>query len=144
LAVLLGVREIRTFFAVDHPIPGWLIALALIALTALVKSKLNHPATHIIKNIKEWPAIVLDCFSRLPAPIIPGTVLFGEVLIFFRRPLFSSTVGIPFDMEGYHLPLASFIAKSLRNAEFPLWDPYSYCGVPIYANLQAQLFYPPA
>ena len=35
------------------------------------------------------------------------------------------------------------MARSLRAGELPLWDPYSYCGFPIYANLTAQLFYPP-
>lgn len=37
-----------------------------------------------------------------------------------------------------------FIAACLRRGELPLWDPYSYCGVPFYANIQAQLFYLPA
>ena len=25
----------------------------------------------------------------------------------------------------------------------PLWDPYTYCGTPLFANIQAALFYPP-
>jgi hypothetical protein len=76
--------------------------------------------------------------------LIPFFVLFVETLIFYRTILFSKGFGIPFDLEGYHQPLAGFIAASLRSRQLPLWDPYSYCGVPMYANLQAQLFYPPA
>ena len=70
--------------------------------------------------------------------------LFVEVIVFYSNVLFSRTNGIPFDIDGYHQPLAGFIAASLRRGELPLWNPYTYCGVPFYANVQAQLFYPPA
>jgi hypothetical protein len=70
-------------------------------------------------------------------------VLLAEILIFYRKIIFSSHFVIPWDFRYYHLPLASFIASSLRNGQFPLWDPYTYCGVPFFANIQAQVFYPP-
>jgi hypothetical protein len=31
----------------------------------------------------------------------------------------------------------------MARGELPLWNPYIYCGIPIYANLTTQLFYPP-
>ena len=140
VAFLIGLREVRTFVSVNHSVPGWVIALAFVALAALG----NRAFPSWISRVKAAPAYLWGRLCAIPLSVLPGTVLFGEVLIFFRRPLFSSTVKIPFDLEGYHLPIASFIAKSLRNGEFPFWDPYSYCGAPIYANLQAQIFYPPA
>jgi hypothetical protein len=70
-------------------------------------------------------------------------VLLAEILIFYRKIIFSSHFVIPWDFRYYHLPLASFIASSFRNGQFPLWDPYTYCGVPFFANIQAQVFYPP-
>jgi hypothetical protein len=70
-------------------------------------------------------------------------VLLVEILIFYRKIVFSSHFVIPWDFRYYHLPLASFIATSFRNGQFPLWDPYTYCGVPFFANFQAQVFYPP-
>ena len=73
----------------------------------------------------------------------PYLVLFAEVLTFWRSVLFSGRFAIPWDLQGYHQPLAWFVARSLARWELPLWNPYSYCGVPIYANLTAQLFYPP-
>jgi hypothetical protein len=76
--------------------------------------------------------------------LLPLVILLVETLIFYRQILFSKNFGIPFDLEGYHQPLADFIAASLRNGHLPLWNPYTYCGVPLYANPQAQLFYPPA
>ncbi|MEK7405744.1 MAG: YfhO family protein [Acidobacteriota bacterium] len=74
----------------------------------------------------------------------PFAVLLAEVLLFYRRVLFSSAYGIPWDLREYHRPLAEFMARCLRNGELPLWDPYTYCGFPFYANVQAQVFYPPA
>jgi len=71
-------------------------------------------------------------------------VLLGGVLAFFRRVLLSRNYIIPFDLPGYHLPLTHYAARSLGAGELPLWDPYTYCGLPFYANLQAQVFYPPA
>lgn len=47
------------------------------------------------------------------------------------------------DIEGYHYPLLTFAHKSLREGRFPLWDPSIYCGVPLAANIQSGLFYPP-
>jgi len=75
---------------------------------------------------------------------LPYLMLLAEVLVFWRRVLFSPRNLIPWDLPGYHLPLATFIARSLGNGELPLWDPYTYCGFPFFANVQTQLFYPPA
>lgn len=57
--------------------------------------------------------------------------------------LFQPGYGIPWDIRGYHLPIAWFLAESFRAGELPLWDPSVYCGRPLYANLTTQLFYPP-
>ena len=69
--------------------------------------------------------------------------LLAEVLAFHRQVLFQHGALFPWDFRGVHLPLATFIAGSLRRGEMPLWEPYTYCGVPIFANIQAAIFYPP-
>jgi len=76
--------------------------------------------------------------------VLPYAVLFLEVLLFHRRVLFYLKWSIPFDIRGYHLPLAFQAAESLGAGKLPLWDPYTYCGFPFYANINTQLFYPPA
>lgn len=75
--------------------------------------------------------------------VLPFAALLAEVLIFYRKVLFSSHWGVPWDFRTFHLSLAGFIARSLQRGEFPLWDPYTYSGMPLYANLQAQAYYPP-
>ena len=73
----------------------------------------------------------------------PLLVLLAEVLAFFRHILFYGHYAIPWDFRYYHFSLASFVARSFERGELPLWDPYTYCGMPIYADLTTQLFYPP-
>ena len=76
--------------------------------------------------------------------IIPFAALLTEVLLFYRQVLFQpGKYAIPWDLQSYHLPLAEFMAKSFRQGYFPLWDPFTYCGWPVYAELTTQLFYPP-
>ncbi len=67
-----------------------------------------------------------------------------EAAIFHWRVLFVPGYLFPWDFRTVHLPLATFLADSLRAGQFPLWDPYTYCGNPIFANIQAATFYPPA
>jgi hypothetical protein len=69
--------------------------------------------------------------------------LLAEVAVFHRHVLFQRGYLFPWDFRGVHLPLATFIAASLRRGEMPLWEPYTYCGYPIFANIQAAIFYPP-
>jgi len=51
-------------------------------------------------------------------------------------------VHIPYDLNGFHYPLADYAFQSLRQGRFPLWDPTIYCGMSLVSNIQAALFYP--
>jgi hypothetical protein len=81
--------------------------------------------------LPEW------CFSAV-APLL----LVLQPLVFFHSALFNPKSHIPFDIQVFHLPLLTYIARCVRQGIFPFWDPYPYCGVPIHADIQAQLFYP--
>ncbi len=76
--------------------------------------------------------------------VFPYVLLLAEVLAFYAPVLFTGEYVIPYDLRGYHLGPATLAARTLQAAELPLWDPYTYCGFPVYANPQVQLFYPPA
>jgi len=52
-------------------------------------------------------------------------------------------VHIPFDLQGFHYPLADYAFQRLHQGHFPLWDSTIYCGMSFVANIQAALFYPP-
>ncbi len=82
--------------------------------------------------------------AALKASLWPYAILLVEALAFFRKILFQpGEFVIPWDLRYYHMPLAEFMAKSFRQGHLPLWDPYTYCGWPVYAELTTQLFYPP-
>jgi hypothetical protein len=88
------------------------------------------------------PAKHLRRFLSRPAGA--AAVLAAQTLFFFRHSLFSLDWSFPWDFRGYHLPLFSAISHSLAQGQIPLWDPFTYCGSPLFANPQSQLFYLPA
>ncbi|MGD0295794.1 MAG: hypothetical protein ABSE86_01680 [Bryobacteraceae bacterium] len=55
----------------------------------------------------------------------------------------SNRVHIPYDLEGFHSPLADYAFQAIRHGRFPEWDPTIYCGLSFVGNIQAALFYPP-
>jgi hypothetical protein len=71
-------------------------------------------------------------------------LLVWQPVLFFWGVLINPTRHIPFDLEGFHLPQIAYVAQCLRQGIAPWWDPYQYCGAPIHADIQAQVFYPPA
>lgn len=83
-------------------------------------------------------------YAASPSRGVALALLVLQPVVFFRRVLINPDKHIPYDLLGFHTPLADFIAYALRQGEWPLWDPYPYCGYPIHADVQAQLFYPPA
>ena len=48
----------------------------------------------------------------------------------------------PWDFRYVQVPLISFLADQLRLGRLAIWDPFTYCGDPIFANIQASLFHP--
>ena len=76
---------------------------------------------------------------RLLAAAFVCTILFYvEYTDLWRK------VHIPYDIEGYHYSLSDAIFLSLKNHQLPLWDSWNYSGIPLAANIQAALFYPPS
>lgn len=74
--------------------------------------------------------------------LLPYLILLAEVVLFYRHVLFFGHV-IPWDLGGFFLPHANAYADALHGGELPLWDPYTYCGRPLQANIQVGVFYPP-
>lgn len=57
--------------------------------------------------------------------------LFGARFIFTER-----------DLAPYFIPPRFFFVSSIKNGDFPLWNPYQYCGHPFFANPQNAVLYP--
>ncbi|NLV46300.1 MAG: hypothetical protein GXY07_17575 [Candidatus Hydrogenedentes bacterium] len=61
---------------------------------------------------------------------------------YWEQPRWDKAFG-PLDERFYFAPQAFLLDVSLRNGEFPLWNPLSYCGMPFAADPQASACYPP-
>ncbi|MGP8245473.1 MAG: YfhO family protein [Bryobacteraceae bacterium] len=73
---------------------------------------------------------------------LPAALMVAQALIFFRYALFVPGYAIPWDLRNLHLPHAYLYADSLAEGHLPLWDPFTYCGRPELANIQAATLYP--
>jgi hypothetical protein len=75
-------------------------------------------------------------------PIWIYFALLANVVLFFYKPLFSTQYLFPWDFRGVQLPPITFLAEQLRAGHFALWNPYVYCGFPVFANIEACYFQP--
>ena len=83
------------------------------------------------------------CYGFALKRLLPYLLLVIEAAIFFRHALFVPGYIIPWDLYHLHLPYADFYAESMAHGALPLWDPFTYCGRPMFATIQAAVLYPP-
>ena len=46
------------------------------------------------------------------------------------------------DLGPYFIPPRFFWVESIKNGDFPLWNPYQFSGHPFFANPQHAILYP--
>jgi hypothetical protein len=78
---------------------------------------------------------------KRPAPLVYLSLL-ADVVIFFHKPLFSAQYTFPWDFHAVQLPLITFLADQLKQGRLALWNPFSYCGYPVFENIEACFFHP--
>jgi hypothetical protein len=111
------------------PIAAGLAVLVLVALLGLGAAARRDPRR--APWLREAGALV---------------VLAGLVAGFFWRALFTVDVWMPIgggDLASFFYPLYSFIYRSIQAGQFPLWNPYAFSGMPLAADVQSGMFYPP-
>ena len=86
---------------------------------------------------------IKTCAIRLLSRAFPLIILFTAVVLFFAKVLLTRDYAIPWDFRGFHLPLAMSVYDAMKGAGSVLWDTTTYCGRPLFADPQAQVFYPP-
>ena len=78
----------------------------------------------------------------------PGDLLVAEYNPWKAYPLLGYNPGsYPnkaqyFDVLRQLYPWKTFAIDSLKNGNFPLWNPYNFSGAPLLANFQSAVFYP--
>ncbi len=71
-----------------------------------------------------------------------ATLLALFVLALYYRLLFTNRVLASGDILLYFYPYRDYASALLRAGQLPLWNPYSFLGVPFLANPQAAVLYP--
>src|SRR6516162_2268815 len=70
------------------------------------------------------------------------TVIALAVLVFFRDILLRNAFFWE-DFMYYYYPARNFAAVSMSGGQLPLWNPYTFNGMPFQADIQTALFYLP-
>ncbi len=74
-----------------------------------------------------------------------GVVIIALAVLLVYWPLSSFAYGLTEgDTLDCWMPWRWFIAQALQDGHFPLWNPYTQSGYPIYADLQGPAWYPPS
>ncbi len=89
--------------------------------------KSSPPAEHPLHEIKDWQAVLAIVIL---------------VVVFFRDILFQKAFMWEDFLYQYY-PWRNFAAVSLASGELPLWNPYTFNGMPFQADIQTALFYIP-
>lgn len=72
----------------------------------------------------------------------PVNLLLLYLLIVFSPVLFLDRGLFYLDIQGLDQPLVSFVVESIKNGEFPFWNPKILSGIPLLA-VYPGIFYPP-
>ncbi len=68
-----------------------------------------------------------------------GVAFFADLVLHPTHVLYSGKS----DLLAMHLPMKRFLVRSWHETgELPLWNPYSFAGMPFVHDVQAALFYP--
>lgn len=63
-------------------------------------------------------------------------------LVYFAKPLLLGQDFLQGDMGSFFYPQRLFFAQSIRQGDFPYWNPHLFCGSPFVAEPQNAVFYP--
>ncbi len=70
-------------------------------------------------------------------------VFSGILLLYFWEALFRSQLMVERDLSIFFFPNLKLWVEAVKAGEFPLWNPYTLSGQPLFASLQTCILYPP-
>lgn len=71
-----------------------------------------------------------------------GAALAVAAAFLFRDVLFGGEVFFGRDVTPFFYPMKDFLARSVRDGDFPFWNPWILNGVPFFGSLQPGHLYP--
>ncbi len=92
------------------------------------------------KNVQKNKAkIVIKPPKDLPILLVVFLFLLTTFIFFADQILMNSFFWE--DFVEYVFPMQAFAAKSFAHGEIPFWNPYTFVGMPFFADLQVGFFY---
>lgn len=76
------------------------------------------------------------------ANFIASLALFFLAFLFFADLFTDRFILTERDLAPYFIPPRFFWVESIKNGDFPLWNPYQFTGHPFFANPQHAILYP--
>ena len=76
------------------------------------------------------------------ANLLAGLILFFCSFLFFYDLFNGRYLLTERDLGPYFIPPRFFWVESIKNGDFPLWNPYQFSGHPFFANPQHAILYP--
>lgn len=90
------------------------------------------------------------------AAVFPGVFLRGELIgpadVLYEMSPWSELAptewrgnphSLMLDIYAFFSQTYHNVAEAFHRGEWPLWNPYQFCGMPVLANFQSSIFYPP-
>ncbi|MEP0844488.1 MAG: hypothetical protein HRF43_17455, partial [Phycisphaerae bacterium] len=75
--------------------------------------------------------------------LLAGVVLSVVLLLYFGPTALRGQSLAEGEGVTYYLPLREMVASAWKRGHWPAWNPYVYGGMPLLADCQAGVFYPP-
>jgi hypothetical protein len=69
-------------------------------------------------------------------------IFLSLICVFYSHVIFLNEMFIKRDIGRYYHPLRYLVRQIFESGEFPLWNPYLFCGLPLFATLQSCVLYP--
>jgi hypothetical protein len=84
----------------------------------------------------------LSIFSIFKQPDALAILSLFLITIIYYWPVLSLSGTIWNDFVEQYLPYRMFATRALKALTFPFWNPYSFSGMPFFADLQTAVLYP--
>jgi len=81
-------------------------------------------------------------FSRICRKDVLVAVCLVCAVVLFYWPIVSLRGTMWNDFIEQYFPYRAFANKALRSFTFPFWNPYSFSGIPFFADIQSAVLYP--
>jgi hypothetical protein len=73
---------------------------------------------------------------------IAAVIICLAPFIYFFAATSGQVVLSPDDAMVFYLPMRVAVARTVLDGEFPLWNPYMFGGMPLFANIQSGVLFP--